>query len=83
VFWAGLKFALGLTVGLTLFSGVALLGMVGVNLLDHWRKKRRDSLCDAKPAAKPHTVPQIRAIFRSVYRTDDWIRARGETEYLR
>ena len=79
MFWAGLKFALGLTVGLTLFSGVALLGMVGVNLLDHWRKKRRDSLCDAKP----HTVPQIRAIFRSVYRTDDWIRARGETEYLR
>ena len=83
MFLAGLKFALGLMVGLTLFSGVALLGMIGVTLLDHWRKKRRDGLFDAKPTAKPHTVPQIRVVFRSVYRTDDWIRARGETEYLR
>jgi predicted ATP-dependent Lon-type protease len=83
MFWAGLKFTLGLTVGLTLFSGLVLLGMIGVTLLDYWRMKRRDSLSDAKPAAKPHTVPQIRLVFRSAYRTDDWIRVRGETEYLR
>jgi hypothetical protein len=54
--WAGLKFALGVTVGLTHFSGIALLGMIGVTLLDHWRKKRRGNLCDAKPATKPHTA---------------------------
>lgn len=48
MFLAGLKFALDLVVGLTLISGVAMLGIIGAELFDRWRKKHRRLQWEAK-----------------------------------
>ncbi len=53
MFFAGFQFALGLLIGwLTLFSGIAMLGLISVELFDRWRKKRRR----LQRKAKAHTL---------------------------
>ena len=83
MFLAGLKFALGFAAGMFLLLPISLLVLIAIDRLAQRRKKRRDSLCAARPAAKPHIAPQIRVVLRFAYRTEDWIGARGETKYLR
>ena len=84
MFLAGLKFALGLAVGLVFLSGIAALGLIGVELFDHWRKKRRDRLWEAKVRAHRCAMPQFRerAVFQFCYCSDEWIPTRDKTEYL-
>jgi hypothetical protein len=85
MFLAGLKFALGLVVGLTLISGVAMLGLIGAELFGRWRKRRQRRLYEARSRALLHVMPQIRehAVFCFRFRTDDWIRVRDKSEHLR
>lgn len=85
MFLAGLKFALGLVVGLTFLSGVATLGLIGAELFDRGRKGRQRRLYEAKSRALQHVMPQIRerAVFCFRFRTNDWMRTRDKSEHLR
>jgi len=85
MFLAGFQFALGLLVGLILISAVAMLGLIGAELFDRWRKRRQHRLYEAKSRVLQHVMPQIRehAIFCFRFRTDDWIRLRDKFEHLR
>ncbi len=85
MFLAGLKLALGLVAGLILLSGVAMLGIIGAELFDRWRKKRRRLQWEVKARALRRVTPQFRerAVFCFCFRTDDWIRSRKETKYPR
>ena len=84
MFLAGLKFALGLVVGLVFLSGIATLGLIGAELFDHWRKKRRHRLWEARVRAHRCAMPQFRerAVFQFRYRSDDWIPTPDKSEYL-
>lgn len=73
MFLAGLKFALGLVLGLTLLSGFATLGLIGAELYDRWRQKYNFCLQKERVRALRHPMPPIRVSFRFLYRTDDWI----------
>jgi len=84
MFLAGLKFALGLVAGLVLLSGVATLGLIGAELFDYWRKKRRRLQWKAKVSTLRRATLQFheRAVFCFRFRTDDWIPMRDKSEYL-
>jgi hypothetical protein len=84
MFLAGLKFALGLAVGAVLLSGVAMLGIIGTELFDRWRKKRQHVLWKAKTRVQRGAMPQFRerAVFQFCYRSDDWIPTPDKSEYL-
>jgi hypothetical protein len=85
--FTGLKFALGLAVGLVLLSGFAVLGLIGAELFARWRKKRRHRLWEAKARAPHHdrATPRFRerTVFCFRFRTDDWIPMRDKSEHLR
>jgi len=85
MFLAGLEFAFGLAVGLTLFSCIAVLGIIGAELLDRWRKRRQRLLYEAKARALQHVFPQIRGhvVFCFRFRTNDWIATPDKSEHLR
>jgi hypothetical protein len=84
MFLAGLKFALGLVAGLSLFAGILISAVIGAELLSCWRKKHRLRLCKTNTRARRRTVPhfQERAVFRSFYRFDDWIPTPDKSEHL-
>jgi hypothetical protein len=84
MFLAGLKFALGLVVGLSLLSGIATLGIFVTAIFDGWRKKRRGRLWNAKSLAQSSTPLQFRerAVFQLNYRTDDWLLESDKPERL-
>lgn len=84
MFLAGLKFALGLVVGLVLLLGVVTLGLIGAELFDHWRRKRRHRLWEAKVRALRCATPQFRerVVFQFFYRSDDWVPTPDKSEYL-
>lgn len=84
MFLAGLKFALGLVVGLTLLPGVVILGIVGAVLFDRWRRERR--FRRMAKARDPHrATPRFRerAVFCFRFDADDWKRKRPLSESLR
>jgi hypothetical protein len=85
MFLAGLQLALGLVVGLTLLSGVAMLAMIGAASFDRWRRERRRLQWEAKARALGRATPQFRerAVFCFRFRTNDWIAAPDKSEYLR
>jgi hypothetical protein len=56
MFLAGLKFALGFVVGLTLFLSVAILALIGAARFDLWRERRRQLY-----APKAHTLQTCHA----------------------
>jgi len=56
---AGLKFAQGLVVRLTILSGVAALGLMGAELFDRRQKKRRQRW-ETKARVQRHAMPRFR-----------------------
>jgi hypothetical protein len=85
MFLAGLKFALGLVVGLLLVSGIFFLSLIAMDLLAYWRKKCRRRLWEAKARAPLRAVLRFRerAVFQFFYRSDDWLSVPDKTEFLR
>ena len=84
MFLAGLKFALGLIAGMSIFLGMLVLALMGAELFGYWRKKRQRRLDVTNARALKHVMPQIResAVFCFCFRTDDWLRTRDATKYL-
>ena len=84
MFLAGLKFALGLVVGWTLLSGVAILALLAAVRLDCWREKRRRLQWEVKARALRCTMPEFRecAVFCFRFRTDNWRSKYDKTEHL-
>jgi hypothetical protein len=84
MFLAGLKFALGLGVGLTLLLSVAVLALIGAARFDLWRERRWRLQWEAKTHALPHATPRFRecTVFCFRFRTGDWEQVPRKTEYL-
>lgn len=84
MFLEGLKFGLGLVAGMSVLSVLSLLGIVVVELLSYWQRKRRGRMYVAKTRALQRVTRQIRehAVFCFRFRTDDWIRMRDKTKHL-
>ncbi len=80
MFLDGLKFALGIIAGISIFSGMFVLALVGAELFALWRRERGRRLYPARTR-----VSQIRerVVFCFHFHTSDWIRMRDETRYPR
>jgi hypothetical protein len=84
MFLAGLKFALGLVVGLLLIAGIFMLSLVATDLLASWRKRRQHRLDTARVRARKHVMPQMstRVAFSFRFCTDDWVPVPDKSKYL-
>jgi hypothetical protein len=84
MFLAGLKFALGLAVGMPLLLCVAVFALIGMARFDRWLEKRKRLQWEAKTHALRHATPRFRerAVFCFRFRTDDWIATHDKSEYL-
>jgi hypothetical protein len=84
MFLAGLKFALGLVVGLLLVSGIFFLSLIAMDLLAGWRKRRQRHLDAGRTHVLKHVMPQVteRALFCFFFRSDDWKQVPRKTKYM-
>jgi hypothetical protein len=85
MFFAGLKFALGLIVGGFLLAGVLGLAIGVAELFSYRRKKRQYRPWKTKERAHRRAMPRFRehAVFQFSYRSDDWMSASDKSEALR
>jgi hypothetical protein len=85
MFLAGLKFALGLVVGLLLFAGIFMLSLIATDRFAGWRKRRQHHLDADRARVFKHVMPQVRkcAVFCFRFRTDDWKQVPRKTEHLK
>jgi hypothetical protein len=83
MFLAGLKFALGLAVGMPLLLCVAAFALIGVARFDRWLERRRRLQWEAKARVSQRTMPRFRerAVFQFFYRSDDWIPVPDKSEH--
>jgi hypothetical protein len=80
MFLAGLKFALGLMTGASLFTCASLLLFWSIELAGNRRKERRHMQV-AKGAALHLVIPQRRVIADSLP-TDAWKKVQHRSKYL-
>jgi hypothetical protein len=85
MFLAGLKFALGVAVGMPLLLCVAAFALIGVARFDCWLERRWRLQWEVKTRALPNATPRFRerAVFCFRFHTDDWIATSDKSEYLR
>jgi hypothetical protein len=83
MFLAGLKFALGLMTGVSLFTCASLFLIWSIELAGNWRKKRRHMQM-AEGTALHLVIPQRRVIaeLRNPLLADAWKEAQHRSKYL-
>lgn len=85
MFLAGLKFALGFAVGMTLLTVSVTLGVIAGERLGRWRTKRCRLQWEAKARVRQRPALRFRegAVFCFHFRTNDWRLETDKSKYLR
>jgi hypothetical protein len=83
MFVAGLKFALGLMTGVSLFTSALMLLLGSMELIAGWRKRARRADHERPKTERP-AIPQRMGpvILRHSFHTDAWIKKPRRSEYL-